>query len=206
MPESDPTSIDTEALDTEALIVSLLHKEGTWVQWGNACQKLQKLDSIPRLFFEQTGFEPIHQNQLIVAAQVYEGLGKGNASGYVLEYFEARGSDILYEFRILPQAERVNAAELVANNKLDVFTAKDIAKALKEFAVMPTMPVSRDAVVTTVMPVAKDPSARRNSRASIIVSAACPSNETGARSGGAAGADCLRENSQARNGHSNAGR
>jgi hypothetical protein len=31
------------------------------------------------------------------------------------------------------------------------------------------MPVSKDAVVTTVMPVAKDPRARRNSRDSIIV-------------------------------------
>jgi Rubisco Assembly chaperone C-terminal domain/Rubisco accumulation factor 1 alpha helical domain/Rubisco accumulation factor 1 helix turn helix domain len=141
MPESDPTSIATDNTDnTEALIVSLLHKEGTWVQWGNACQKLQKTGLNPQAIFEQTGFEPIHQNQLIVAAQVYEGLVKGNASGFVVDYFESRGSDILYEFRILPQAERVNAAELVASNKLDVFAAKDIAKAMKEFAVLSKLP------------------------------------------------------------------
>jgi hypothetical protein len=126
--------------DTAALIESLLHKEGTWVQWGKACQQLQKTSLSPQAIFEQTGFEPIHQNQLIVAAQVYDGLVAGNASSYVLDYFEQKGSDILYEFRILPQAGRVDAAELVASNKLDVFTAKDIAKALKEFAVLVKLP------------------------------------------------------------------
>ncbi|WP_019502946.1 RuBisCO accumulation factor 1 [Pseudanabaena sp. PCC 6802] len=130
----------TQDLDTEALIGSLLRKEGTWVQWGKACQQLQKSGLNPQAIFEQTGFEPIHQNQLVVAAQVYEGLVTANAPGHVLEYFEPKGSDILYEFRILPQAERVDAAELVVRDKLDILTAKDIAKAMKEFAVLSKLP------------------------------------------------------------------
>jgi hypothetical protein len=46
------------------------------------------------------------------------------------------------------------------------------------------MPVSIDEVVTTVIPVAKDPSARRNSRASIIDPAAYPKSLTVARRDG----------------------
>jgi hypothetical protein len=126
--------------DTEALIGSLLRKEGTWVHWGKSCQQLQKSGLNPQTIFEQTGFEPIHQNQLIVAAQVYDGLVAANAPSHVLEYFETKGSDILYEFRILPQAERVDAAELVANNKLDILTAKEVTKAMKEFVALSKLP------------------------------------------------------------------
>lgn len=130
MPE--PESIAETIIDTEALTHQLRRKEGSWVQWGQACQQLQKSGQNPQTIFEATGFEPIHQNQLIVASQVYAGLVSASANKSVLEFFEHKGSDILYELRILAQTERVEAAELSVSRNLDAFAAKDVAKAVKE--------------------------------------------------------------------------
>ena len=54
-------------INAEELLRSLRQKEGTWVEWGKACQQLQKAGYNPQRIFEETGFEPIQQNQIIVA-------------------------------------------------------------------------------------------------------------------------------------------
>jgi Rubisco Assembly chaperone C-terminal domain/Rubisco accumulation factor 1 alpha helical domain/Rubisco accumulation factor 1 helix turn helix domain len=123
-----------DPIDTEALIIALRRKEGTWVEWGQACQKLQKSGLNPQQIFEDTGFEPTHQNQVIVAAQVYHGLEQANASANVLEHFQRRGSDILHEFRVLPQSDRIAAATLAVQHGVDVDDAREIAKALKDYS------------------------------------------------------------------------
>jgi Rubisco Assembly chaperone C-terminal domain/Rubisco accumulation factor 1 alpha helical domain/Rubisco accumulation factor 1 helix turn helix domain len=116
------------------LIQSLRRKEGNWVAWGKACQTLQKAGYSQQQIFEDTGFEPIQQNQIIVAAQVYGSLETGGATPEVLARFEKTGSDSLYELRVLTQPERVAAATLVVERGLDSEGATEVTKGLKDFA------------------------------------------------------------------------
>lgn len=120
--------------DAEALLVSLRRKEGTWLDWGSGCQRLQKAGYAPQAIFEGTGIEPIYQNQLIVAAQVYRSILDQGVSETVRSRFERTGSDSLYEFRILSVGDRVAAADLMVEKGLDSEGAKEVARALKEFS------------------------------------------------------------------------
>lgn len=141
MTEISPASPNSEpAINAEELLRSLRRKEGTWVEWGKACAKLQKAGYSPQAIFEETGFEPIQQNQITVAAQVYTTLGNANAPTNVLAHFERKGSDILYEFRILTQTERVTAAELVQAKNLNTDDAREVTKAIKEFSRLKHLP------------------------------------------------------------------
>lgn len=114
------------------LIRSLLQKEGTWVDWGKACQRLQKAGYSPQQIFEQTGIQASQQNLVIVAAQVYDSVAQAGVSQEVSAYFQGPKSDVLYEFRILNQEQRAAAAELACEKKLDVDGAHEVAKAVKE--------------------------------------------------------------------------
>lgn len=115
------------------LLQYLRQKKGNWVSWGRACQQLQKLGYTPQVIFEQTGFEPIQQNQIIVAAQVYATLEHGNASSDVLTHFAQRGSDSLYELRVLNQPERVAAASWLVHKAGNSEVARELAKAMQQF-------------------------------------------------------------------------
>lgn len=128
------------AIDPAKLIQLLRRKEGNWVQWGDACAKLQKSGYNPQQIFEETGFEPIQQNQVIVASQVFTSLVKGNLSEEIQSHFQQRGSDVLYEFRILNQAERVIATEFSDQRQLDADEARELAKAIKEFSRFSILP------------------------------------------------------------------
>lgn len=121
---------DDEAL---SLLHSLRRKEGSWVEWGVACQRLQKEGYTPQQIFEETGFEPIQQNQVIVAAQVYEAIAQADGIDAVREHFSQRGSDILHEFRILNYTGRIAAAKLAVAHGLDADEAHDTAKAIREY-------------------------------------------------------------------------
>ncbi|MGK7946159.1 MAG: RuBisCO accumulation factor 1 [Microcystaceae cyanobacterium] len=118
----------------QQLLQSLLHKEGTWVDWGKTCQKLQKSGYPSQKIFEETGFQGSQQNLIIVAAQVYESLVAGEIDEAILQYFQGPKSDILYEFRILNQKQRVGASELAYDKKIDVDGAKIVAKALQDWS------------------------------------------------------------------------
>jgi hypothetical protein len=122
------------------LLHQLRQKQGNWVEWGQACAQLQKAGYNPQAIFEATGFEPIHQNQVIVGAQVYSSLEKANAPEAVRSHFALKGSDILYEFRLLTQEERAAAAELILALKLDADDAREVAKAIKEFSRFRNLP------------------------------------------------------------------
>ncbi|MFM7448351.1 MAG: RuBisCO accumulation factor 1 [Leptolyngbyaceae cyanobacterium] len=129
-PDSAAASSD---LNAEALLQLLRRKQGNWLEWGQACQHLQKAAYTPQAIFEATGFEPIQQNQIIVAAQVFSSLVEGKADAATQQHFSQRGSDILYELRVLTQAERAAVASLVAAKALDAEEAKEVTKAVKEF-------------------------------------------------------------------------
>lgn len=121
-------------IDVEGLLKLLRRKEGTWFDWGQACQQLQKGGLSPQQIFEASGFEPIQQNQLVVAVQVYETMQAQGISEGVRSRFERTGSDTLYEFRILSQPDRAAAAELVVEKGIDSEGSREVAKALKDFA------------------------------------------------------------------------
>jgi hypothetical protein len=124
----------------QELLVKLRQKQGNWVEWGLAIAYLQKSGSHPQDIFEATGFEPIQQNQVTVAAQVYKSLEKFGASEATRSHYATRGSDVLYELRLLSQEERAAAAELAFIHKLDLEEARDIAKAIKDFSYFSTLP------------------------------------------------------------------
>ncbi len=93
------------------LLRKLRQKQGNWVEWGAAIASLQKAGYNPQQIFEETGFEPIQQIQVVVGSQVYHSLEKGGASEATRSHYGTRGSDILYELRSLTHEERAAAAE-----------------------------------------------------------------------------------------------
>lgn len=131
---------DAEPVNVEGLIKLLRRKEGNWVEWGQACATLQKAGYSTQKIFEETGFEPLHQNQVIVGSQVYTSMVNAGAPAPVLSHFQKKGSDILYELRILTQQERVKTAELMLEKGLDSDEAHQVAKAVKDFSRVRTAP------------------------------------------------------------------
>lgn len=127
-------------IDVDQLLLMLRRKQKTWVDWGMACQQLQKAGYSPQQIFEESGIEPIQQNQIVVAGQVYQNL-KDKGADAACQYFGERRSDILYEFRVLNQEGRAEAATLAAEKQLDADEARAIAKAMKEYSRLSETPV-----------------------------------------------------------------
>ncbi|AGF52928.1 sll0102 [Synechocystis sp. PCC 6803] len=136
-PESNPTVSAAEAAE---LIRSLLHKEGTWVDWGKKCQQLQKAGYGAEEIFEQSGFQKVQQNLVIVASQVYESLVKQGIDETVLSYYRGPKSDVLYELRILNHQQRAIAAVEAQQKNLAADEAKELAKAFQEFGYLSQLP------------------------------------------------------------------
>ncbi|AFZ02593.1 RuBisCO accumulation factor 1 [Calothrix sp. PCC 6303] len=133
-----PETLAQETVDE--LFQKLRQKQGNWVEWGNAIALLQKSGYNPQVIFEATGFEPVQQNQVVVGSQVFSSIEKGNASEAMRSHFSMRGSDVLYELRLLTHEERAAAAELAFNQKIDCDEAKEIARAIKDFSRFGTPP------------------------------------------------------------------
>lgn len=141
-PQNDPNSDSSTEENAEALALlqQLRRKEGTWVEWGQAISALQKAGYKPGQIFEETGIEAVQQNQIVVAAQVYTSIANAGTPEPVRQYFQQKGSDRLYEFRILTQPERAAAAEFVVSQNLDADDARELAKALKDLSRMRMLP------------------------------------------------------------------
>jgi hypothetical protein len=123
-------------IDTEALLLMLRRKESNWVEWGKACQQLQKSGLNPQEIFEATGFEPIQQNQIIVGSQVFDSMISVGVAPATQTHYQRVGSDSLYELRILSQEDRAATADYLHNRNIDSEGSKEVAKAFKEFAYM----------------------------------------------------------------------
>ena len=128
------------ASESDRLLDQLRKKQGSWVEWGQACLHLQQSGLTPVDIFEATGFEATHQNLVIVASQVFQSLERGGADDDIVEHFEGRGSDVLYELRILTEGDRVAAATLAVQRSLDCDDAREVARALKEFRYLRDLP------------------------------------------------------------------
>jgi hypothetical protein len=138
-PDRSPQEAEVTG-NVEDLLRSLRRKQGTWVEWGQACAKLQKAGYSPQAIFEATGFEPIQQNQIIVASQVYTTMVSAGVSEEVRSHYERIGSDSLYELRILTQPERAAAAEFLKARNINSEGAREVAKAVKEFSRFSSLP------------------------------------------------------------------
>lgn len=136
----NPNRLQLSEDEAAALLLQLRRKEGAWVEWGKACQQLQQAGHNPQIIFEATGFEPIQQNQVIVAAQVYDSLVNGSAPELLQQYFWRKGSDILYEFRQLDPAARLQAAQIAMDKNLDMDEAHIIAQDIKNYQRLSTLP------------------------------------------------------------------
>jgi Rubisco accumulation factor 1 alpha helical domain/Rubisco Assembly chaperone C-terminal domain/Rubisco accumulation factor 1 helix turn helix domain len=128
-------------IDTDALLLMLRRKERNWVEWGKACQQLQKAGLKPQEIFEATGFEPIQQNQIIVGSQVFDSMIKVGIAPATQTHYQRVGSDSLYELRILSQEDRAATADYLFNRNIDSEGSKEVAKAFKEFSYMQQPPV-----------------------------------------------------------------
>lgn len=128
------------SVDAQNLIHQLRRKEGSWVQWGDACNTLQKSGYNSQTIFEETGFEPVHQNQVMVGTAVYKSMLSAGLGEAASSFFERKGSDILYELRILTQPERVTAADFIVECQLNADDAKEVAKAMKDWSRMRQIP------------------------------------------------------------------
>ena len=138
MPQESPTKLSEE--EAQELMRSLLHKEGSWVDWGKNCQQLQKAGYTAQNIFETTGFQASQQNLVIVAAQVYNSIAQADLAEEVLEYFRGPRSDVLHEFRILNQEQRAAAAQLAYDKKIDIDGAHQVARAVKDFSRLSQLP------------------------------------------------------------------
>ncbi|MDJ0843449.1 RuBisCO accumulation factor 1 [Crocosphaera sp.] len=136
----EETSPQLSEEQAEELMRSLLHKEGTWVDWGKTCEQLQKAGYNSQTLFEKTGFQSSQQNLVIVAAQVYDSLLKAEVSENLLSYFLGPKSDVLYELRILSQHQRAMVAQLAKDKNLDAIETKEAAKTFQTFSLMPQLP------------------------------------------------------------------
>ncbi|MGP1386404.1 MAG: RuBisCO accumulation factor 1 [Thainema sp.] len=133
-PQSPAQAPNESNIDVDELVLLLRRKQGQWVDWGQACQALQKAGYSPQRIFEETGFEPVQQNQVIVGAQVFQSLVAAGVADQTRSHFGQKGSDILYELRILSQTDRAKAAELIVNRGLEFDDAHELAKAMKDYS------------------------------------------------------------------------
>lgn len=140
LPPNPGNSDNLNEEEFQQLLQKLRQKQGSWVEWGEEIARLQKSGYTPQTIFEATGFEPIQQNQVIVGAQVYHSIVKANVSEAVRAQYWQRGSDVLYELRILTQEERVTAAEFTHHHQLDLDAAREVARAIKDFSRLPKLP------------------------------------------------------------------
>jgi hypothetical protein len=130
-PQDKPKLTDEQA---QEMLLVLRRKQGDWVEWADLCQSLQGSGYNPQQIFEATGFEPIQQNQILGAAQVYASMVKSGVAESTAEHFKIRASDVLYEFRTLSPNERAVAAEFAYERKMDSDDAKELGKAMKDFS------------------------------------------------------------------------
>lgn len=128
------------ASEATELLRSLLHKEGSWVEWGQKCHQLQQGGYDAEHIFEQSGFQKVQQNLVIVASQVYESLVKEGVEAATLAYYLGPKSDVLYELRILTQPQRAIAAVEAQQKNLIAEEAKELAKAFQAFGYLSQLP------------------------------------------------------------------
>jgi Rubisco Assembly chaperone C-terminal domain/Rubisco accumulation factor 1 alpha helical domain/Rubisco accumulation factor 1 helix turn helix domain len=133
-PSATPGLATPSTEEIDQLLLSMRRKMGTWVEWAEACQVLVKAGYSDQKIFEATGFETIHQNQIMVGVQVYKSMVAIGVKPETAEHFHRKASDVLYEFRTLSPVERAAAADFAFERKMDQDDARELGKAVKDFS------------------------------------------------------------------------
>jgi hypothetical protein len=126
--------------DPAAALQRLRRKEGNWVEWGQSCQQLHKSGYNPQQIFEASGFEPIQQNQIVVAAQVFASMMEVGVKPATANHYSHAGSDSLYELRILSKQDRAAVADFLYERNINSDGSKEVAKAVKDYADLRQLP------------------------------------------------------------------
>jgi hypothetical protein len=133
-----PTNISNENPSNEnavqELLIQLRRKQGNWVDWAQSCQTLQRAGLSPQKIFEETGFEPIQQNQIVVAEQVYQSIMK---AGWMTRRDRTSPSGVATcstNCAVLSQADRASTAEFALKHRVDSDQIKDLVKPIKEYS------------------------------------------------------------------------
>jgi hypothetical protein len=134
MTDVTPTTTPLDPAQAQEMLLTMRRKTGTWIHWAENCQALSKGGYTDQAIFEATGFEAIHQNQIMVAVQVYKSILSVGVKPETEAHFGYRASDVLYEFRTLSPEERAAAADFAADRKMDMDEAREVGKAMKDFS------------------------------------------------------------------------
>jgi hypothetical protein len=121
------------------LVETLLHKEGNWVDWGQACLELRAGGVNDKEIFEETGFQESQQNLIVVATQVFQSIAE-DLPGEVKAYFAGPRSDVIYELRILNQQQRLSTAQFIYDRKLDLDASREVAKSVQKLSRLSKLP------------------------------------------------------------------
>ncbi len=126
--------------EAQALLLKLRRKEEGWIAWGRACERLKNAGYSTQSIFEDTGFEAPQQLQVSIGVRVYDSLVQQQAPESVLEHYQRRGSDILYELRQLDHKNRLKGACYALERRIDMDEARAVAKDFREMQWLATQP------------------------------------------------------------------
>ncbi|KAK1353377.1 Rubisco accumulation factor 1 [Heracleum sosnowskyi] len=132
-PPPSPVPPQFRSLDANARLEILSNRLGLWFEYAPLIPSLTREGFAAPTIEEVTGLTGVEQNQLIVGCQVRDSLVQSKLEDEVLAFFDLGGAQLLYEIRLLSVSQRAKAARLIANEKFDVKSAQELARAIKDY-------------------------------------------------------------------------
>lgn len=132
-PPPSPIPPQFRSLDANDRLEILANRLGLWFEYAPLIPSLTREGVAAPTIEEVTGLTGVEQNQLIVGCQVRDSLVESELEEEVLAFFDLGGAQLLYEIRLLSVSQRAEAARLIANEKFDVKSAQELARAIKDY-------------------------------------------------------------------------
>jgi len=134
-PFRPPISIETPAgaTTTEDQLEILRERRGLWHEYASLVPILFRTGYTPSMIDEATGMTGVEQNIIVGASQVRNSLKATGFDEEKLRYFDLGGGEILYELRILSNAQRKASAEFIIERKMSPKEACELARSVKDF-------------------------------------------------------------------------
>lgn len=132
-PPPSPVPPQFRSLDANGRLEILSNRLGLWFEYAPLIPSLTQEGFAAPTIEEVTGLTGVEQNQLIVGCQVRDSLVQSKLEDEVLAFYDLGGAQLLYEIRLLSVSQRADAARLIANEKFDVKSAQELARAIKDY-------------------------------------------------------------------------
>ncbi|CAM8936245.1 unnamed protein product [Rhodiola kirilowii] len=132
-PPPSPLPPKYQSLDTNGRMEILANRLGLWFEYAPLITALIHEGFTPSTIEEVTGLTSVDQNRYVVATQVRDSLIHSNLDEETLAYFDNGGAELLYEIRLLSQAQRAASAKFLVERKFDAKGAMDLARAIKDY-------------------------------------------------------------------------